>query len=150
MARNLVSLALSGQMCTAPQNIYVPRAARRIERRKAASASTRSRAPLAAALEKTTADAARAVELTGAIQASVVERIEKARALGLPVLADASRWSTRNSRTPACAPLLLSAQAGNPAIGQEWFGPHRLRGGHRFHRAPPIPPSTASSWRATA
>ena len=45
VARNLAfSLALySGQMCTAPQNIYVPRDGSR--RRKAASASTRSRAP---------------------------------------------------------------------------------------------------------
>lgn len=125
VARNLAfSLALySGQMCTAPQNIYVPRDG--IQTPEGRVSFDEVAGALAAALEKTTADAARAVELTGAIQnEGVVERIEKARALGLPVLADSKplvhpQFENARVRTP----LLLSAQAGNPAIGQEWFGP---------------------------
>ena len=101
------------------------RAARRIQTPEGRVSFDEVAGALAAALEKTTADAARAVELTGAIQnEGVVERIEKARALGLPVLADSKplvhpQFENARVRTP----LLLSAQAGNPAIGQEWFGP---------------------------
>ena len=124
VARNLGSRwPCTGQMCTAPQNIYVPRDG--IQTPEGRVSFDEVAGALAAALEKTTADAARAVELTGAIQnEGVVERIEKARALGLPVLADSKplvhpQFENARVRTP----LLLSAQAGNPAIGQEWFGP---------------------------
>ena len=120
-------------MCTAPQNIYVPRDG--IQTPEGRVSFDEVAGALAAALEKTTADAARAVELTGAIQnEGVVERIEKARALGLPVLADSKplvhpQFENARVRTP----LLLSAQAGNPAIGRV-VRSHRFRGGHRFHR----------------
>ncbi|AXA76386.1 1-pyrroline-5-carboxylate dehydrogenase 1 [Achromobacter xylosoxidans] len=125
VARNLAfSLALySGQMCTAPQNIYVPRDG--IQTPEGRVSFDEVAAALGAAVDKLGADAAKAVELTGAIQnEGIVERIEKARALGLPVVADSKalthpQFENARVRTP----LLLRAEAGNPAIGQEWFGP---------------------------
>lgn len=125
VARNLAfSLALySGQMCTAPQNIYVPRDG--IQTPEGRVSFDEVAAALGAAVEKVGADAAKAVELTGAIQnEGIVERIEKARALGLPVVADSKalthpQFENARVRTP----LLLRAEAGNAAISQEWFGP---------------------------
>ncbi|KRC76426.1 aldehyde dehydrogenase [Achromobacter sp. Root83] len=125
VTRNLAfSLALySGQMCTAPQNIYVPRDG--INTPEGRVSFDDVAAALGVALEKVGADAARAVELTGAIQnEGIVERIEKARALGLPVVAD-SKTLAHPQFENACVrtPLLLRAEAGNAALGQEWFGP---------------------------
>ncbi len=125
VARNLAfSLALySGQMCTAPQNIYVPRDG--IQTPEGRVSFDEVAAALGAAVDKLGADAAKAVELTGAIQnEGLVERIEKARALGLPVVADSKtlthpQFENARVRTP----LLLRAEAGNAAISQEWFGP---------------------------
>ncbi|CUJ05395.1 phenylacetic acid degradation protein PaaN [Achromobacter xylosoxidans] len=125
VARNLAfSLALySGQMCTAPQNIYVPRDG--IQTPEGRVSFDEVAAALGAAVDKLGADAAKAVELTGAIQnEGIVERIEKAHALGLPVVADSKtlthpQFENARVRTP----LLLRAEAGNPAISQEWFGP---------------------------
>lgn len=125
VARNLAfSLALySGQMCTAPQNIYVPRDG--IQTPEGRVSFDEVAAALGAAVDKLGADAAKAVELTGAIQnEGIVERIEKARALGLPVVADSKtlthpQFENARVRTP----LLLRAEAGNAAISQEWFGP---------------------------
>lgn len=125
VARNLAfSLALySGQMCTAPQNIYVPRDG--IQTPEGRVSFDEVAAALGAAIDKLGTDAAKAVELTGAIQnEGIVERIEKARALGLPVVADSKtlthpQFENARVRTP----LLLRAEAGNAAISQEWFGP---------------------------
>ena len=125
VARNLAfSLALySGQMCTAPQNIYVPRDG--INTPEGRVSFDDVAAALGVALEKVSADAAKAVELTGAIQnEGIVERIERARALGLPVVADSKtlvhpQFENARVRTP----LLLRTEAGNAAIAQEWFGP---------------------------
>lgn len=125
VARNLAfSLALySGQMCTAPQNIYVPRDG--INTPEGRVSFEDVAAALGVALEKVSADAAKAVELTGAIQnEGIVERIERARALGLPVVADSKtlvhpQFENARVRTP----LLLRTEAGNAAIAQEWFGP---------------------------
>jgi phenylacetic acid degradation protein paaN len=125
VARNLsFSLALySGQMCTAPQNIYVPRGGIRT------AAGTLSfdevAAALGAALDKLAADPAKSVELTGAIQSeATAARVEKARGLGLPIVADSRalehpQFPQARVRTP----LLLRAEAGNDALGEEWFGP---------------------------
>jgi len=125
VARNLAfSLALySGQMCTAPQNIYVPRGGIRTAEGQASFDEVA--AALGTALEKLTADAAKAVEVTGAIQSdATAERIDKARALGLPVLADSR--ALEHPQFPGArvrTPLLLRAEAGNDALEHEWFGP---------------------------
>ena len=144
VARNLAfSLALySGQMCTAPQNIYVPRDG--IQTPEGRVSFDEVAGALAAALEKTTADAARAVELTGAIQnEGVVERIEGPRAgpagagrqqaAGPPAIRECPR--ARRCCCPPRPAIRPSARSGSvPSLS--WW--------------PPIPPNTASSWRATA
>src|SRR5690606_34093856 len=89
VARNLAfSFALySGQMCTAPQNVYVPRGG--INTAEGHMSFDEVAAGLAQAVSKLVSDPARAVEITGAIQnAGTLERIQSAKALGLPVLAD--------------------------------------------------------------
>jgi len=125
VARNLAfSLALySGQMCTAPQNIYVPRDG--IQTPAGRVSFDEVAAALGAALDKLVSDPAKAVEITGAIQnADIMARLEKARALGLPVIADSQtlvhpQFAHARVRTP----LLLRAQSHHPAVTQEWFGP---------------------------
>ncbi|NYT35274.1 phenylacetic acid degradation protein PaaN [Allopusillimonas soli] len=127
VARNLAfSFALySGQMCTAPQNIYVPRGG--IASDDGHLAFDEVAAALAQAVEKLIADPARAVEITGAIQSgSVLQRIDQARALGLPVLCDSRplahpAFPQARTRTP----LLLKADAktDRDVILREWFGP---------------------------
>lgn len=125
VARNLAfSFALySGQMCTAPQNVYIPRdgigtSGGRLSFDEVAQA-------LAQAVERLMSDPARAVELTGAIQnEATAQRIDDARALGLRVLCDSRvlahpHFPQARVRTP----LLLQAQADDPRICQEWFGP---------------------------
>src|SRR6185312_41747 len=68
MARNIAfSLALySGQMCTAPQNIFVPREG--IQTPEGAMSFDQVAQGLAQAVRKLTADPAKAVEILGAIQ----------------------------------------------------------------------------------
>jgi phenylacetic acid degradation protein paaN len=125
VARNLAfSLTLySGQMCTAPQNIYVPRDGIRTAQGHASFDTVAGE--IAAALENLTADAAKAPELLGAIQSPATEaRIQAAKELGLPVLAQSRplvhpQFPKARIRTP----LLLRAEAGHPAIQREWFGP---------------------------
>jgi len=125
MARNLAfSLALySGQMCTAPQNIYVPRDG--IQTAEGRVSFDEVAAALGTALGKLCADPAKAVELTGAIQNDdIVARIERARGLGLPVVADSQALAhPQFEGARVHTPLLLRTEAGNPAISQEWFGP---------------------------
>ncbi|OZI74297.1 phenylacetic acid degradation protein PaaN [Bordetella genomosp. 12] len=125
VARNLAfSLALySGQMCTAPQNIYVPRDG--IQTAAGHLSFDEVAAAIASAVDKLSGDAARAVELTGAIQSeATAERIERARALGLPVLADSrSLTHPQFEQARVRTPLVLSAQADDSRIFQEWFGP---------------------------
>ncbi len=125
VARNLAfSLALySGQMCTAPQNIYVPRDG--IQTAEGRLSFDEVAQAIATAVEKLAGDAARAVELTGAIQSeATAERIERARALGLPVLADSrSLQHPQFEQARVRTPLVLRAEAGDSRIFQEWFGP---------------------------
>ncbi|GAB7521759.1 phenylacetic acid degradation protein PaaN [Paraburkholderia sp. 2C] len=125
-ARNIAfSLALySGQMCTAPQNIYVPRAG--IETAEGTMTFDAVAQTLVTAVDRLLADSAKAVELLGAVQnEGVVQRIDKARQLGRvlldsralahPVFADA------RVRTPLI--LQLDAAADSAQFTQEWFGP---------------------------
>jgi phenylacetic acid degradation protein paaN len=125
MARNLaISLALySGQMCTAPQNIYVPRGGIRTADGHVGFDDVA--AALGDALRKVCGDPAKAVELTGALQnEGIAARIEQARSLGLPVVADSQPLAHpqfEGARTRS--PLLLRADADNAAIWKEWFGP---------------------------
>jgi phenylacetic acid degradation protein paaN len=119
------SLALySGQMCTAPQNIYVPRDGIRTSEGQVSFDEVAK--SLAAAVEKLVSDPARAVELTGAIQNDgVMTRIAEARKLG-EVLTDSH--SLAHPVFPDAhvrSPLMLKLDARTDAANftREWFGP---------------------------
>lgn len=118
------SLALySGQMCTAPQNIYVPRDGIRTAEGHVSFDDVAQ--AIASAVQKLTGDAARSVELIGAIQNdSVTARIDDARKLGR-VLADSQTlqhhtFSNARVRTPLVLQLDV---ADREKFTQEWFGP---------------------------
>ena len=125
VARNIAfSLALySGQMCTAPQNIYVP--ASGIETAAGHVSFDEVAGAIASSVQKLMSDPSKAVEVTGAIQNAVTEaRIDEALALGLPVLADSQllahpQFPDARVRTP----LILRASTKDAAISKEWFGP---------------------------
>ncbi|MDR5834904.1 phenylacetic acid degradation protein PaaN [Caballeronia sp. LZ034LL] len=125
-ARNIAfSLALySGQMCTAPQNIYVPRdGIRTAEGQLSFDDVART---LAGAVEKLTSDPARAVELTGAIQnEGVVERIAEVRKLGDVLLDSQSLTHPSFPQARVHTPLMLKldARTDNAKFTREWFGP---------------------------
>ncbi|WP_029044899.1 phenylacetic acid degradation protein PaaN [Cupriavidus sp. amp6] len=125
MVRNIAfSLSLySGQMCTAPQNIYVPKDG--IDTPEGRVSFDQVAAAIGEAVNKLTADPAKAVELIGAIQNDgVVERIESSRALG-EIVADSRvlahpEFPDARIRTP----LVLKVDATDEAkIMQELFGP---------------------------
>jgi phenylacetic acid degradation protein paaN len=124
--RNIAfSLALySGQMCTAPQNIYIPRTGIRTAEGMVDFDTVAQ--GIADALQKLTSDAARAVDLIGAIQnPQVVARIERARSLG-QILLD-SRQLTHPTFPAARVhtPLLLKLDTTTDSAKYtgEWFGP---------------------------
>ncbi|MFT4438191.1 phenylacetic acid degradation protein PaaN [Caballeronia sp. 15715] len=119
------SLALySGQMCTAPQNIYVPRDG--IHTAEGHMSFDDVAKTLAAAVEKLVSDPARAVELTGAIQNDgVMARIADALQLG-EVLTDSQSlahpaFPDAHVRTPLM--LKMDVRADAAKFTQEWFGP---------------------------
>ncbi|WP_444634689.1 phenylacetic acid degradation protein PaaN [Cupriavidus oxalaticus] len=125
MVRNIAfSLSLySGQMCTAPQNIYVPKDG--IDTPEGRVSFDQVAAAIGEAVNKLTGDPAKAVELIGAIQNDgVVERIEASRALG-EIVADSRvlehpEFPGARIRTP----LVLKVDASDEAkIMQELFGP---------------------------
>ncbi|AJX15713.1 phenylacetic acid degradation protein PaaN [Burkholderia ubonensis] len=124
-AKNIAfSLSLySGQMCTAPQNIYVPRGGIRTADGHASFDEVAQ--AIAVAVQKLTGDPARSVELIGAIQNDgVTARIDDARKLGR-VLADSlalqhPAFPDARVRTP----LVLQLDAADREnFTQEWFGP---------------------------
>lgn len=123
MAQNIAfSLSLySGQMCTTPQNIYIPKEgidtpAGRVSFEEVAQAIVR-------ALSRLNADAAKAVEFLGAIQnEAVLERIESARAAGQVLLESTALIHPLFPQARIRTPLLLQARP-NEAITREYFGP---------------------------
>ncbi|HVF65287.1 MAG TPA: phenylacetic acid degradation protein PaaN [Casimicrobiaceae bacterium] len=125
VARNVAfSLSLyTGQMCTAPQNIYVPHDG--IETSNGRKSFDDVAASLAEAVQKLLGDPARAVELLGAVQSEhTAKRIDAARALG-PVLLDSQpiahpHFPDATIRTPLIV-RLNAADRDKYLI--EWFGP---------------------------
>ncbi|MGF6658154.1 phenylacetic acid degradation protein paaN [Paraburkholderia youngii] len=125
-ARNIAfSLALySGQMCTAPQNIYVPRGG--IRTADGTLSFDEVAQALAGAVQKLVADPARAVELLGAIQnEGVVQRIDEAAKLGRVLVASQTlehpAFAGARVRTPLV--LQLDAATDHAQFTKEWFGP---------------------------
>lgn len=125
VARNLAfSFALySGQMCTAPQNIYVPRDG--IQTDAGHLSFDEVCAALAQGVERLCSDPARAVEITGALQNDqTAKRVQEAKALDMEVILDSKSLDHplfAEART--ATPLLLKTDASNPNIKKEWFGP---------------------------
>jgi phenylacetic acid degradation protein paaN len=125
-ARNIAfSLALySGQMCTAPQNIYVPRDG--IRTADGSLSFDDVAQALAGAVQKLVADPARAVELLGAIQnEGVVQRIDEAASLGHVLVASQTlehpSFPGARVRTPLV--VQLDAATDRAQFTREWFGP---------------------------
>ncbi|NPT61285.1 phenylacetic acid degradation protein PaaN [Paraburkholderia elongata] len=125
-ARNIAfSLALySGQMCTAPQNIYVPRAG--IRTAEGTLGFDEIAQAIAGAVQKLVADPARAVELLGAIQnEGVIQRIDEAAKLGRVLVESQSlehpAFADARVRTPLV--LQLDAATDHGQFTKEWFGP---------------------------
>jgi phenylacetic acid degradation protein paaN len=116
------SLSLySGQMCTAPQNIFVPAAG--IATPTGTIGFDRVVAALVAAIDELLADPARASAVLGTIQnPATLERIARARGLGRILRDSAPLADSDPART--ATPLLVALEAEQePAYCSEWFGP---------------------------
>lgn len=123
MAGNIgFSLSLySGQMCTAPQNIYVPRDG--IETDEGHKSFDEVAASIVSAVDKLLADPARAAGVLGAVQSpATMERIEAARGLG-KILRDSTSVEGMDGARSA-TPLILAVDARDEdAYLEERFGP---------------------------
>ncbi len=126
MARNIAfSVALySGQMCTAPQNLFVPRTG--ITVGGAPLSIDEVERGIARAIDELLADPARAVEVTGAIvNDDVLARVELAAELGRLILASRSiehpQFPDAVVRTPAL--VGLDAERDAATYEREHFGP---------------------------
>ncbi len=113
----------SGQMCTTPQNILVPRDG--IEAESGHLSFDDVAAGIAGAVAKLTGDDARAVELTGAIvNEAVVSRIDAARSHGTVLLDSREVAHPTYPGAVVRTPLLLTQDAANEGMfDSEWFGP---------------------------
>jgi phenylacetic acid degradation protein paaN len=125
VAQNLAfSLSLySGQMCTTPQAIYVPK--KGIKTAEGQLSFDEVAGTLAKAVEKFLSDNDRACAVLGAIQSPATEaRIDKSRALGEILLDSEPRQHTQFPRARIHTPLLLKVDAGQrDAFSEERFGP---------------------------
>lgn len=115
------SLSLySGQMCTAPQNIFIPAEVTTEHGRLGFHDIAKA---LVAAIDELLADPARAQAVLGTIQnPATLERIAKARALGRIWRESAPLAGAQPART--ATPLLVElATDAEAAYCAEWFGP---------------------------
>ncbi|MFJ8272254.1 phenylacetic acid degradation protein PaaN [Streptomyces sp. NPDC094154] len=119
------SLSLySGQMCTTPQNLLIPRAG--IATDQGVRTADEFAADLGAALDKLLGDPARAAGTLGAVvNDGVLDRLEKAAALGITAHAsqpvEHPEFPQATIRTPLVA--RLDAEADEETYTREWFGP---------------------------
>ncbi|MEJ7667399.1 MAG: phenylacetic acid degradation protein PaaN [Casimicrobiaceae bacterium] len=125
LTRNIAfSLSLyTGQMCTAPQNIYVPQAG--IDTAEGHLSFDQVAAGIAQGVQKLLGDPARAVEILGAVQnESVTKRLDAARSLGTVVLdthvVAHPAFPDATIRTPLLVKLVAADRA---TYLNEWFGP---------------------------
>ena len=125
MLKNIAfSLSLySGQMCTAPQNIYIPKAG--IDTSEGHRSFDQVVGDLADSVRKLTADPARAVEVLGAIQnAIVLNNIYSARSCGEVILDSQPLVHPLYPDARIHTPLLVKITDQNdPRIQHEYFGP---------------------------
>jgi acyl-CoA reductase-like NAD-dependent aldehyde dehydrogenase len=128
MCQNIAfSLSLySGQMCTAPQNIYVPRGGiASDEGHKSLDDVTRG---IVGAVEKLASSPERAAGILGAIQnPATLERVKAVSAQGKVALTSTSYEPPGTTGARTATPAILKADAGNPAdealVSSEQFGP---------------------------
>lgn len=113
------SLSLySGQMCTAPQNLFVP--AGGIETDQGPKSLDEVAQGIAAAVDKLLADPARALGVCGALASkATAERVAAAAGLGEVVRASAPIDGQARTATP----LILKVEAASEAYLEERFGP---------------------------
>ncbi|MGD9479273.1 phenylacetic acid degradation protein PaaN [Shinella sp. G-2] len=116
------SLSLySGQMCTAPQNIFVPRAG--IETNEGHKSFDQVASGIATAVDGLLSDPARAAGVCGAIaNPATLARVAAVRALGRLVRDSAPVEGLDDART--ATPLILAVDASdNETYAEERFGP---------------------------
>jgi phenylacetic acid degradation protein paaN len=125
LVRNLAfSLSLyAGQMCTAPQNVYVPKDG--IDTPDGHLSFDDVASALAQGVTKLLADDARAVEVLGAIvNDGVLRRLEAARALGDIALDTRAITHAQFPDALIRTPLVVKLGRGDRATYlNEWFGP---------------------------
>ncbi len=125
-ARNIAfSLSLyTGQMCTTPQNIFVPRDGIRAgDGRMSFDEVAKS---ICVGVEKLLGDAERAVEVLGAVQnEGVLERLQRARGTGTILLDSNTLAHPRYPGAKVVTPLVVQLDAARDGeiYRQEWFGP---------------------------
>lgn len=123
MCQNIAfSLSLySGQMCTTPQDIFVPQGG--IETNEGHKSFDEVASGIAAAIDALLADPQRAKAVCGAIQnPATLERVAKASALGRVVRASTPVSGQEGART--ATPLVLAVEAADEAAYlKEQFGP---------------------------
>ena len=114
------SLSLySGQMCTAPQNVFVPKSG--VETDEGRKSFDEVAAGVAAAVDRLLAEPQRAATVLGAIQGdATLKRVKEAETLGRVVRPSAPIVGVARSATP----LILAVDADDEAAwGEERFGP---------------------------
>jgi phenylacetic acid degradation protein paaN len=125
LVRNLAfSIALyTGQMCTAPQNIYVPKDG--IDTAEGHLTFDQVAAGLAEGVAKLVADPAKAVEVLGAVvNEGVLRRLEAARSLGEIALDTRTLAHPQFPEATIRTPLIVKLRKGDRATYMnEWFGP---------------------------
>ena len=125
MLRNLAfSLALyTGQMCTAPQNIYVPKDG--IDTPEGHLGFDEVVKALADAVDRLLEDPARAVEVLGAVQSdAILRRLEAARSLGTIALDTRAIAHAQYPEATIRTPLIVKlSKADRATYLNEWFGP---------------------------
>lgn len=118
------SLSLStGQMCTSPQNLLVPRDGVRVGER--VKSFDEFAADLAAAVDKLLGDDARASAILGAVvNPFVTERLAKAEGVGRTVLASRAIKHPEFPEATVRTPLIAAVDAADRSVYEhEWFGP---------------------------
>lgn len=118
------SLSLyTGQMCTAPQNLYIPKDG--IDTAEGHLSFDHVAAGLAEGVQKLLADPARAVEFLGAVvNDGVLKRLDSARSLGPIVLDSQSLAHPQFAAATIRTPLIVKLSAADSGkYLEEWFGP---------------------------
>ncbi len=125
MLKNLAfSLSLySGQMCTTPQNIYVPKAG--IETPDGRLSFDEVASAIGQSLERFNADPERAVEILGALQSeATLKRLDESRSLGRVVLEPKALTHPKFPQARIRTPMVLAVDEKDvDNYAKECFGP---------------------------